>query len=435
LPPLIDSILWLTLPALLVFSAFFSGSETALFSLSGADRLRFKRDGHLIGQTVLTLLNETRELLITLLMGNMTVNVLYFVISTVLLIRLQREYHVHAALITILSVLPLLLVILLGEVLPKLVASRLPARWSRLCALPLMSVHRASGPFRLVTNVLIITPLARLIAPPQRPPGLEATDLEMLLNLSAKHGVIDPHEEDILQGVLDLSDDKVSTIMTPRVDVVAFHIRDEVSQLLKLIRETRLSYIVVYDGDIDHVVGLARSRDVLLHNVRTRKQLRAMMQEPRFVPLQQRIDKLLGHFRKTATTFAVVVDEYGGTAGIVTLEDAVEAMVGEIAGPYEGSEGHRIEQVGDGVWQVGAGLPIDDWIKAFERTGELDVPHSVSTLGGLVMTRLGRLPRVGDHVRIRNIDITVQSMAGRRVALLALRISDPTPAASRKDES
>ena len=422
MPHLFDIILLAVLPLLLMASAFFSGSETALFSLSGADRLRLHRSDSLAGRTVLSLLSETRELLITLLMSNMTVNVLYFVVSTVVLIRLQREYQAPTLLVSALSIAPLLMVVLLGEVLPKLTAARMPAKFAQVAAVPLMAVHRGLGPIRWITSAVIITPLARLIAPPQRSVGLAPADLENLLSLSAARGVIDPHEEDLLHGVLGLSSAKVGTIMTPRVDIRFHDVTASIEDLVSLIRETRLSHIPICERDLDHVIGFVRSKQVLLRNVSTLKQLREIMTTARFVPQQQRIEHLLRHFRKTQTTFAIVVDEFGGTAGLVTLEDAVEAMVGEIAGPYEGAGDFGVEKVSPNLWRTRGDLPVEEWIEAFRLDNESHADPGVCTLGGLVMTRLGHLPRVGDRVTLRNIELEVESMRGRRIGNLLLRV-------------
>lgn len=416
----------LLLPVLLVMSAFFSGCETALFSLSQHQRRQITRKPSLAANALATLLAETRGLLITLLLGNMTVNVLYFVISTVALIRLREQHDLNAVWASVMSVGTLLVLILLGEVLPKLLASRAALGWSKLFALPLFGVHRVLGPVRAVLNLLVITPLARLIAPSHRPTTLSTVELEALLELSQMQGLIDTREEQLLQQVLSLSQLKVRDLMTPRVDIEAHDLADPPAALIDLIRSTRLSRIPVYRDSLDHVEGVVFARQVLLRRPTTADDLDALIRQVVFVPELQRADQLLVHFRKTGTTFAIAVDEHGGTAGLVTLEDVVEAMIGPISGPYADESAPKVEPISRGVWRIGADLPITAW-EDLSRT--LGPSPELKTVGGLVMAKLGRLPHVGDRTRVGNVEIEVESMEGLRVRSLIVRIVE----ASRQD--
>lgn len=416
------------LPILLVASAFFSGSETALFSLTRHQRARLTRSQTIPDQLLTTLLSETRSLLITLLLSNMTVNVLIFVISSVLLIQLGRSDQFGPIAMTVLSLAPLLTVILCGEVLPKLVAARLPLTWAKVVSLPLYVCHRVLAPVRVTASWLVITPLARLIAPPRRPPSLSPEELESLLALSQKHGVIDPHEERLLQQVLELSQLKVRDLMVPRVDVQAHDLDDPPQALIDLVRQAKLRQIPVYREDLDHVVGVVYSRQVMLRRPRTYEDVKRLVKQVNFVPEQQRADQLLVELRKTGTTFAMVVDEYGGTAGLITIEDVVEHMVGNIAGPFEAASEPRLQSLRPGLWRVGAEMPVHDWAEVFghnpavEGLGALE---SVSTLGGLVMARLGRVPEVGESTTVGNVLIRVEAAKGLRLDTLLVELQSP----------
>ncbi|MEE9212895.1 MAG: hemolysin family protein [Phycisphaeraceae bacterium] len=427
--PFAELILLAALPLLLVASAFFSGCETALFSLSRYQRLQLSRSRSFAAATVTTLLAETRSLLITLLLGNMTINVAYFVVSTVVLVRLKTEHQAGTLLVGVLSVVPLLILILLGEVVPKLLASRLAQAWSRYTAVPLLLVHRVLAPLRALISAVVIGPLARLFAPGERPPTLSAEELETLLELSTQQGVIDHEEEHLLQQVLELSQLKVRDLMTPRVDIKAFDLADPPDKLTSLIRATRLSHVPVYRGDLDHIAGVVSARQVLLAEPQTQAELRALIREAKFVPEQQRADQLLVDLRKTGTTFAMVVDEYGGTAGLITLEDVVEELVGEIAGPYASAQGPQVESIGPGRWRVSANLPVHDWGQVFDAAGGIPRDsgiEGVSTVGGLVMARLGRLPKVGDRTTFGNVAIEVETMDRRRVGTLLVQLQEAT---------
>lgn len=407
------------LPALLLASGFISGSETALFSLSAHQRLALTRRGHIAGHAVAALLAETRDLLITLMLGNMIANVTFFVLSAVLLLRVEHRGQAPAPAVAALSFASLVALILCGEVLPKLVAQRLAAGWAAAAAVPLLTIHRAIAPLRLALRLLVITPLARLIAPARRPGELSAQELTRLLELSARRGVIHPEEEDMLHGVLDLGRLLVRDIMTPRVDLVAFEIHRPVAELLDLIRSSRRSHIPVYDGDLDNVLGVVEARQIMLRRPPDAARLRRLIRQTAFVPELQRADRLLMEFRKRGHNLAVAVDEYGGTAGLATIEDVAEQMVGDM--PGEGDpRGPEIEQLPDGGFRVAAGLSVQDWIDSL---GIQRPSVDAVTLGGLVMARLGRLPRVGDVVREGNLLLEVETMDRRRIQTLRVRLA------------
>ncbi len=408
------------LPVLLAVSGFVSGSETALFSLSDAQRLAMKRSGSVGGTMAVRLLDDTRDLLITLMFSNMVVNVMYFVITTVLLIRLTESGQTATWLITAAVIAVPIVLILTGEVLPKMVASHSRVVWSRRASAPLMVIHRGMSPVRVVLRAAVITPLARLIAPREKPPQLSPRELESLLQLSARRGVIDASEEQLLQQVLELGQLRVRNLMTPRVDIRAFDLNGDPAELLDLLRETRLSRIPVYRGDLDHIEGIVYARQLLLRRPKDAEQLKSLVRQVNFVPEQQRADHLLVDMRKTGTTLAVVVDEYGGTAGLITLEDIVEHMVGDIAGAYETRGEAQITQIGPNQWRVDADLSVEDWSDLFDARGG---HAAVTTLGGLVMARLGRVPQEHDRVEISGITIDVERMEGKRIGTLLLQVT------------
>ncbi len=423
--PLTLALLLLTLPPLLACSAFFSGCETALFSLSRHQRLQLSRSGHFGAASVVTLLGETRGLLITLLLGNMTVNVTYFVITTLLLIRFQEHARAGALTMGVLSVLPLVTLVLLGEVLPKMVAARCAPVLARWVALPLLLVHRVIGPLRAVVQALVITPLSRLIAP-HRPAAMSSSEFESLLELSQQKGVIDRDEEHLLQQVLELGHLKVRDLMRPRVDIIAFDLDQPTEGLIDLLRTRRVSRVPVYRGDLDHIQGVVFARQVLLKRPRHSQELAPLVRQVYFVPELQRADRLLIHLRKTGATLAIAVDEFGGTSGLITIKDLVEHVVGRLTDRQEPVDTPRAELVAPGLWRVSAELPIHAWIEAMglsDEHGGLASLANVSTVGGLVMARLGRLPKVGDRVEIAGLSIEVQSMQQRRLDTLLLRVA------------
>ncbi|HAI13770.1 MAG TPA: hypothetical protein DCM28_18835 [Phycisphaerales bacterium] len=415
-------------PLLLCASAFFSGCETALFSLSESQRVDLQKNKNksIINNAICVLLVETRALLITLLLGNMVVNVSYFIICEVAISIIMKKTQAHGAVAAIVHVLPLLGLILAGEVIPKMVAARLGVTWARFFAIPLLFVHRALTVVRVLVSNLVVTPLARLIAPRKKPTSLSPEELESLLELSKSHGHINADEESILQAILELGQLKVYDVMSPRVDVAMFNIEDDPADLIDRMRREKRHFALVYDQDTDHLLGIVLARQLMIDPPENADKLRRYIRQVSYVPEMQRLDQLLTQFRQSGASIAVAVDEYGGTAGVIRIEDIVEKMVGPIVDLDDIEEGPQVITVGLGVFRVSASLPIHEWEAFF---GTYDQEHAISTIGGLVMAKLARLPKVGDTVQLGNLVITVAEMAGRRLNWLELSLlqSDDLP--------
>ena len=411
------------LPVLLCGSAFFSGGETAIFSLSRHQRHQLNRSDGFASRLTVQLLDERRQFLVTLLMGNMFVNILYFVISTVLILSLHKRGTLSAAAGNTLNVAALLLLILTGEVMPKLIASGFPKGWALTAAMPLMVVHRVLAPLRIVTRATIIVPLSRLVSPASHPIELTIQELEKLLELSQHRGIIDAQEEQLLQQVLALSQMKVKDLMRPRVDILAHDLDDPADALLETARQVRVSRLPVYRKDLDHIEGVVYRREVFLKHPRTAADVEALVHPVRFVPELQRVDRLLVELRRRGATLAIAVDEYGGTAGLVTLEDVVESMLGQITDQPHASQTPPVEQLALGRWRVSGQLGIRDWVSLFGP--DLRDVEGVSTIGDLVMAHLGRVAKAGDRMELRNLDIEVESVTGSRIEQLTLELRDP----------
>jgi magnesium and cobalt exporter, CNNM family len=403
----VDIPMLVALPILLACSAFFSGSETALFGLTGNERLGLRRSGTLAGRAVDSLLANQRMLLITVLVGNMTINVLYFVVTSVLLMKTQRGVAAQIAL----AAAFLLAIIALGEVIPKLIAHARRTGFALLAAPPLLTLHSLLGPLRLVLDRLVVAPLSRLTSPSRLPPRLNEQELSALLDLSSSSGVIDEEEQRILQDVINLSQLKVRDVMTPRVRLVAVPAGAPYDDVRAVAARTRLTRLPVYARNIDHVIGLLPVRRYLVEGRNDPGALRRLLEPTGYVPETARLDQLLERFRRTRTQLAVVVDEYGGTAGLVALEDVVEELVGDIAGPGERGPQAPVP-IGPGRWRVDGGLSAREWAETF---GQRLVSPQVVTLGGLMVATLGRSPQPGDAVDLGNVRLEVERVERSRV--------------------
>ncbi len=406
------------LPLLLLSSGFFSGSETALFALTENERMSMRRGGGLAGRAVELLLANQRMLLITVLVGNMTVNVLYFVVTSVLL--MKSDLMVLGTVVLAASFL--VVIILLGEVTPKLIANTRHVGFASLVAPLLLTVHRAIAPLRILLDRLVIAPLSRLTSPTDRPPRLDEEELSALLEVSGSRGVIDEEEQQILQDVISLSQLKVRDVMTPRVRVAAIPIDASYEQVRDLAEQTRLTKFPVYRENIDQIVGMLPVRTCLLDPPDSRTgSLQPLLTPAHYVPETARLDQLLNRFRETHTQLAIVVDEYGGTAGVVAAEDVVEELVGDIAGDEQRGGLQPPRLLSPGRWRVDGATGIHDWAEAF---GTRLVSPQVATLGGFIVARLGRAPQVDDRVELGNVRLQVEQIDRARVLSIIVTLLD-----------
>ena len=416
----VDVPLLLALPVLLALSAFFSGAETALFSMSEQERLAVRRGNPLAGRAVLTLVADQRMLLITILLGNMTINVLYFVISSVLMMR--SGAGAAGQLVMALGVL--LLIVLLGEIAPKMLATAQRTRYALVVAPLLLALHRGIGPLRVVLNRGVITPLTRLTAPGRTPPRLTAGELTALLETAGDAGVIDADEQRVLGEVISFREFRVRDVMLPRVRMTSVEAAATREQVMAHARATRRTKLPVHRGSLDEIVGILHVKRYLADPRVRRVTDPRVMTPPRFVPTMATLDQLLDQLRTARREPALVVDEYGGTAGIVGIPDVVQKLIGDLPGEVQQAP-VRPRRIGDGErWQVDGRMPVHDWAEAFGQ--EVATPR-VSTLGGLVIERLGRLAEPGDVVDVGNVRITVESVEQMRVASLIVTLRAEAP--------
>jgi CBS domain containing-hemolysin-like protein len=402
------------LAPLLVLSGFFSCSETALFALSDAQRLALRTTHPRAGRAVDLLLGNERMLLITILTGNMTVNVLYWVISSVLMLRSVTGAATEAGL----AVGFLVALVILGEAGPKFLASAARERVAPVCAPLLLPVHRAIAPLRLALDRLVIDPLSRLTSG-AAPPPLADAELKELVDVSSTRGVIDAEEQRLLRGVITAGRLKVAGIMTPRVHTTALPLEADRAAVERATRETRLTRIPVYDGDLDHVVGILDAKRFLLDRGIDRVGDPRVLTPAHFVPAVATVEQLLEQLRGWHAQSAIVVNEYGGTEGIVAVEDVVEEIVGDIlAAGEEPVEPPRL--VGIGCWSVAGDLGAHEFAEAFSVP---DPAPRVTTVGGMIAERLGRAPQVGDVVAIEHLAIEVREVERSRVARAEVRMA------------
>jgi len=400
------ALLWLLcllLLPLIVGSALCSCAETTLFGLTGSDREWLARERPVLSRRVERLLAEPRALLLTVLLGNMTVNTLYFVVSSG--IAMQLEHGVWAELA--IAVVTLLLLVLVGETLPKLVGNIARRALLPWVAPPVSLLHGATAPIRHVLEGPVLAPLVRL-AGPAAAGEVQAHELAELLAQSQQQGVLAAEEGEAIRRVTRLGARRVKEVMTPRVFLAWIRTDATRREIAAEAQRTRRRRLVVAEPDLDSVSGFLDVRSYLLDARGDRTPLNDHIQPAGFIPELATIGQLLGWFERSGQRVAVVVDEFGGTAGMVTLRDAV----GEIGGREADAPSEAwVRQVGGG-WTAPGDADLGE---AFERLGEPEPASGADTVAGAIMERLDRVARVGDEVQWGGWRVRVLAMSGTRI--------------------
>ncbi|MDP7007939.1 MAG: hemolysin family protein [Phycisphaerales bacterium] len=411
----VDVALFISLVPLLILSAFFSCSETALFRITQAQSIQLQQRKTPPANAALLLIRNRRTVLITILIGNMTANVLFFVISSVLMLRVPSSIATEVGI----AVATLFSIVIFGEVLPKMAATARPVGVATLLSPPLLLVHHFITPLRSIIDTVIITPLSRL-ATGEPPPPLDAQELAALVALSTNDGIIDLDEQQILRDVVALNHIRVREVMMPRVRMVAVTAQETEEEIKRVIEESRLTQIPVYGVDLDQVLGMLHTKRYLQRTSEGPTLLQTCMTQPLFIPQVATLDQLLTHFRETKTRIAIVVDEFGGTAGIVTLEDVLEQLIGEIGDATDRTVDPP-KQLDNGEWLLDADTSVRSW---FSATGPFVERFPAATMGGLIAAKLGKIPELGDSIDLANIRLTVESMDGFRVATVRIAVQE-----------
>jgi len=405
---------------LVVLSGTFSGSETVLFSLTPAQLQHQAASSNPFRRLAVRLMKQPKRTLTTILVGNTAVNVLLFATSYVLFRGLAAS--AGAWITPVAGVASVLLVVVCGEVVPKVLGVALTHRLAPFSATVVLAASYVLGPLGRLLDLLVVEPLTRLIfGRPGRKGHIESdltsSELKTLLEMSRRRGLIDRTENVYLREVIDLSEIRARDIMVPRVQVVMFDVNGSPDELRLLMRDSHLTKIPVFDGRIDNIVGLVYAKILFFE---PDKPLRDLVVPVRFIPELITGEQLLQHFRNTKSQIAIAVDEFGGMAGLVTLEDVLEEIVGEIHDPEDAREEPEIVPLSETEYDVSGQLGVHYWIETFGISG---ITERVATVAGLVTTRLGRPARIGDAIRIGNVEMKVTAASRRRVHRLRLTLT------------
>ncbi len=316
--------------------------------------------------------------------------------------------------------------IIVGELVPKTLALNFPERFSLLAARPLSVMERFLAPLVWLTTT-ISGFLVRLFGGRERPQTglLSVEELKLLVETGSAQGQIEEAEKEMIHGVIELGDKQIHEVMIPRIGIKAVEVEDPIEEVLDLIVRAGHSRVPVYRENLDNIVGILYAKDMLPYLLPAAEQrepleIRSLARPAAYVPETKRVDEMLTEMRSARRHIAIVVDEYGGTAGLVTIEDLVEEIVGEIQDEYDIEESlvETVETDGDRrAFRLDGRVTMDDFRDLFELS-DLEEPdeESYDTLGGLIIHRVGRIPLVGTEVEYRDVTLRVLAADSRRVS-------------------
>ena len=417
--------LWVALVILVGFSAFFSASETAFSSLNQIRLKSRAEDGDSSAARVLNMAEQYDKLLSTILIGNNIVNIAAASIGTILFTQMlgaERGATVSTIVLTI-------IVLIFGEVTPKSLAKEMPEK-----------VATAVSPF-LVLLMALMTPLTWLFTQWKKLLGrfvhsgeadtITEGELMTMVSEAENDGELTDRESELIRSAIEFDDVEVEEILTPRVDVVAVEDDIPLEELAQTFAESGYSRLPVYHGTIDNIIGVVHEKDFYIARLKKATKIDDLVVPTLYTTGSTQISQLLRTLREQHHHLAVVVDEYGGTEGIITLEDILEELVGEIWDEHdEVTEDFRKQS--DGSWLVSGSASVDDLYEELDLPEEEDIDSN--TVNGLVQEKTCHLPKVGDRFNLGEYDGVVTRTAKRRVTEVRLTPAAPAEDAEKDDE-
>ncbi|MCF8264922.1 MAG: hemolysin family protein [Melioribacteraceae bacterium] len=401
----------------LLFSALFSGSEVALFSL---DRNKLKNEdefGGVFRKYLTTLMDSPRRLLVTILIGNTLFNVGASILSVKLSLNFAQHFSLNIDYVLIAQIVLLtILVLFFGEVTPKVWASKYPTKFAKIIAIPLYWFSILIYPVSKIITDSIRTIVGKFNFDKSKT-AILSTEISDLVEIGVEKGTIEEEEHDLIHGLVNFKSISAREVMTPRVDITSVSTETTFNDLMKIITDSGHSRIPLFESNLDNIIGILFAKDLLpfLSNQKseTPLDLRKIARPAIFVPETKFISELLHEFQEKNTHLGVVVDEYGGTAGLVSLEDVLEEIVGEIRDEYDMEE-NEVTKVSEDKYVVLGKLPIDELNELFDANFS-DEGDEYDTVGGFIFNHSGSIPERGFSFEYENFSFTVIEIENNRI--------------------
>ena len=409
---------------LLLLSAFFSSAETALTTVNQIRMRSLAEDGNKRAKTVLKVTDDSGKMLSAILIGNNIVNLTASSIATTI------AYNFGGSMVAVATGIITLLILLVGEITPKTMATIHAEKMSMIYAPVINIFMKIMTPFIFIINGLSMIILFILrVDPNAKNKTMTENELRTIVDVSHEDGVIESDEKEMIYNVFDLGDAKAKDVMVPRVHVTFADVNSSYEELIEIFREDKFTRLPVFEETTDNVIGTINMKDLLLFDSKKEFHLRDILREAYFTYEYKNISELLVEMRQASFNIAVVLDEYGETAGLITLEDILEEIVGEIHDEYDENEEDFVKEVGEREYIVEGSTNLDDLNDRLdlELTSE-----DYDSLGGFIIEHLDRLPEVGDSITTEEgIRLVVDTLDKNRIENVHVYLPEPK---SKNDE-
>ena len=413
---------YVILVIMIILSAFFSASETAFSSVNLIRLRQYVDDGRPGAKKALNVAERFDEVLLAILIGNNIVNLASASLATIVA---TEVLNLGASGAPIATAVMTVLIIIFGEILPKSYAKEN----SESLALSIGTIYyymiKVMKPLIFIFMVLKDF-VAKLYSKKEDEPSVTEDELNVIIDTMEEEGVLQQDEVEMLQSVLDLSETFVKDIMTPRVDVVAVDVHDSTENVKNVFFEEKYSRIPVYDESRDNIVGILYERDLfsaIIENGSTDDLLIAdVMRDPMYVSYTMRVSDLLTRLQLEKQHLAIVADEYGGTAGLVTMEDVLEEVVGEIYDEHDEEE-QKKKKKSDTLYEVKAEIELDELFDIMDI--DLDIPEDAYSLGSWMYSKIEDIPEIGDMYQYHNLIFTIIEVEDRRIIRVKIEVVEP----------
>jgi len=402
---------------LLALSAFFSSSETAMMAVNKI-RIRNLADAGLSSaQTLMKVLDNQPKMLSAILIGNNIVNISASSLSTIVVTRAFGDMYVGVG-----TGILTLLVLIFGEITPKTSATLYSETMALRFAKPIYMIMQVLTPVIFIVDKLSQGVLRLLhVDPNKKQDAITEDELRTIVEVSHEEGVIESDEKKMIYNVFDFGDSVAKDIMVPRIDMTFIDVNATFSEVIEVFREVKYTRYPVYEETTDNVIGIINIKDLLLTENQKKFCIRDYLREPLYTYEFKKTADLMVELRKTQNNIAIVLDEYGATAGLITLEDMLEEIVGEIRDEYDEDEEDLIRRIGPREYVVEAAMKLDD---LNDQLG-LDLEsEDYDSIGGFIIGLLDHLPEEGEEVTHRNLRLVVDQVDRNRIDKIHLYIQE-----------
>ena len=410
--------LLLVLIVLLLLSAFFSSAETAFITVSNIKIRSLIEEGNKKAILVNKIIENKSKMLSAILIGNNLVNITASALATLLAQKMFGEYAISFA-----TGILTILVLIFGEITPKSLATINALKLSLAYAKVIYGIMYILTPFIFVINFLANS-LMRLLGvnPDAKTSSITETELRTIVDVSHEEGVIEKEEKQMINNVFDFGDAIASDVMVPKVDMTMVDINSTYDELIQIFRKVKYTRIPIYQDTTDNVIGIINMKDLLLYNPEHIFDIRNYLRSAFYTYEGKKISELMMEMKKTSVNIVIVLDEYGVTSGLITLEDLLEEIVGEIHDEYDIDDEDDVREISNNKYLIEGHIKISD---LNDRLGLRLHSDEYDSIGGLIIEKLDRFPTPGDKIIIDNVSLKVISMDKMRINTVEITIFTP----------